>query len=205
VRERYGAVKRVAVVQYGVYTVLGGTAGEPQTKTDAAATHVERFASAMADTWQVMPITKVVAHPAYGKPQPERDGWFTGRGMRFFVPPGDPVQEGAPHDLKSLCKELGVDGVITVSEAWNVMAPQSPMTVRSVVAGRVIGFYFFALYACDGTVVWNDSAQAESTQGVTQSGIEVLTPAATWLAGTDQTFEAALGEVRARLKSPPRT
>jgi hypothetical protein len=203
-RPRYDQIRRVAVAQYGVYSVLIGTVAEPETKAQAAQSHVERFAKAMADTWQVVPQVKLLAHPAYGPARAERDGWYTAPGMRFFADPGDTSPERAAAPLQKLCKDLEVDAVVAVAEAWNIEAGQAPGVARAQVDGLAHGFYFFSLFGCDGAPIWIDSADAVSADGVAMAGLAVITPRRQWVTATDQAFDRALEAARAKIKASPR-
>jgi hypothetical protein len=201
-RPQYDAVKHVAIAQFAIYQgPLGGVAGTPEARWEAAARHADKLARAMSDTWRVVPLAKMESHPAYAKSRLQFEGWFTAKGMRFFADPMEDYYEQPPPPVRQLCKDLGVDGVLIVTEAWNFGGKSGPFVQRrAIVTGPVLTFHMFNLLSCDGRVVWSDFADGESTDSLEVEGLNVTATPAAWAAATDQSFDRALAQIRARLK-----
>ncbi len=197
VKDRYDAVKKVALVQYAINPhLLMGTPNADEAKWDTAESNIAIFAKDLGSGWQVMPKAEMIANPAYTAAGKETvDGWYTAKGMRFFSEERKELTMATltPDQAKSLAAGLGVDAVAVVSDSWSIDS--------SFFSGHTVNDYYISMYAADGTLIYTDAAyRARSEEGfAVPPGGAVATDVPKWVLNNNQSFTAAVGQLKAHL------
>jgi hypothetical protein len=197
VKDRYDAVKKVALVQYAINPhFLLGTPNADESKWDTAESNIAIFAKELGSGWQVMPKAEMIANPAYTAASKELvDGWYTAKGMRFFSDQRKELTMAmlTPDQAKSLAAGLGVDAVAVIADSWGIDS--------AFFTGHTNNDYVISLYAADGTLIYTDAAyRNRSDEGfAVPPGGAVATDVPKWVLNNNQSFTAAVAQLKARL------
>ena len=164
VKDRYDAVKKVALVQYVINPhFLLGTPNADESKWDTVESNFKIFATEMGTGWQVLPKEEMTSNSAYKAAGKEAvDGWYTAKDMRFFADDRSNLQSAklAPEVAKSLAAGLGVDAVVVVADSWAVDT--------MMFSGRTANDYTISMYGADGVLDYADGqGRNRSDEGTT--------------------------------------
>lgn len=200
VKDKYDAVKKVALVQYAINPhMMLGTANADEAKFETAAKNTASFVKTMSGpAYTVMPMEELLANAGY-KGKDAVEGYYTAKGMKFVTDDTKAIEAAtlSPDNAKALCAALGVDGVAVIYDSWGME------TYAFGFRGHTLNSYSFGLYDKDGTKVWSDTIyNSASEEGFPVAGGVIATDVATWVLNGNQSFEAALVKAKKNLGQP---
>jgi hypothetical protein len=192
-KDAYSGVKKVALVQYAINPhFLLGTASSDDARIGTAEKAWETFGKEMANQYQVMPFSEMVANAAYGSAggKPAVEGYYSAKGAQYFSPDTDTLEAGTiPADTaKKLCETLGVDAVAVAYESWGMESYALGFKAHSR------NGYVINLFDKNGTRVWGDVVWGTSEEGFATPGGVIATDVPNYLLNNTQAMTVALKE-----------
>lgn len=193
-RDKYDAVKKVALVQYALNPgMVYGTPSDDAVRDEVVTKNLDIFVKELGNNWQLIPPAELAANPAYtaaGKPTIEH--YVTPKSMRIISEEGARNAELTPEEAKKLCADLGVDGVIAIAESWGVQV--------NFFQGISNNTYWINMYDKDGTKIMSDVVGGRSEQnfGVPPGGA-IATEQVTWVKASGEAFKSGMEQVRGHL------